>query len=244
MKTWTVYQHKNKVNGKSYIGITCKNPPSERWRGSGQGYPMKTQPKFARAIAKYGWENFEHIILYKELTHQEAIQKEIDLIEKLDTINNGYNETHGGEGALGRKCSELAKNKMRETLGDKTRGKYNHFYGKHHTVATKKKISKANKGKPGLIGTKNPMYGKHPIFSQEHKNKIRISHQKNMKPVLLYDCTKHIILKEYESIKEASRREGIRYTTISHECSIRPSSSIHKHIRFIFKEDLKLWHKK
>jgi hypothetical protein len=44
---YTVYQHKNKINGKNYFGITSRNPV-ERWRKDGSGY--KTSPHFYSAI--------------------------------------------------------------------------------------------------------------------------------------------------------------------------------------------------
>lgn len=243
MGTWTVYQHVNKTNGKVYIGITCKDPPSERWRGSGQGYNIKYQPKFARAIQKYGWENFQHIILYTGLTHKEAVEKEIQLIREQDSINNGYNTTQGGEGSLGRKCSEQTKQKMRATLGDKTKGKNNHFYGKHHTEATKTKLSQAHKGRPGLKGPLNPAFGTHPVFSKEHKEKIRKTQEKNMKPVVLYDTEHKIVLKEYASVKEAARQEQLDYRRIREETKVAPHAAFRKRIRFILKEDLHLWNK-
>mgnify|MGYP002521511260 CR=1 FL=1 len=44
---YTVYQHKNKINGKSYIGIT-KRKPKERWGKDGENY--KTTPHFYSAM--------------------------------------------------------------------------------------------------------------------------------------------------------------------------------------------------
>lgn len=58
---YTVYQHVNKINGKMYIGIT-KRTPQDRWGHDGSKY--KTIPHFYAAIQKYGWNNFEHNILY------------------------------------------------------------------------------------------------------------------------------------------------------------------------------------
>ena len=93
-KEYIVYMHKNLMNNKVYIGLTCQYPPEERWR-SGLGY--KDQSKFFGAIQKYGWDGFEHIILYDKLTQEEAYKLEIELIEKYDSINNGYNIQSGGE---------------------------------------------------------------------------------------------------------------------------------------------------
>jgi len=79
---YTVYQHKNKINGKVYIGIT-KQAPEERWNN---GKKYKSSPHFYAAIQKYGWDNFEHNILFQNLTKEEACQKEQKLIQKLSEM--------------------------------------------------------------------------------------------------------------------------------------------------------------
>ncbi len=109
-KKYIVYMHKNKINNKVYIGITCQKA-NYRW-GAGSGY--KQQPKFYRAICKYGWNNFEHIILFNNLTFEEAKQKEIEMIDKHNAFTKqyGYNATKGGEGSNGIPCSEEKKNKI------------------------------------------------------------------------------------------------------------------------------------
>ena len=60
-KNYCVYQHTNKINGKIYIGITCQKP-EKRWGSQGRKY--EECPYFWKAIQKYGWENFEHKILF------------------------------------------------------------------------------------------------------------------------------------------------------------------------------------
>lgn len=88
MNNYIVYAHINKENGKSYIGITSRDP-NIRWGLNGNGY--KDQPKFYNAIQKYGWDNFIHTILNKELTEEEALELETYYIKKYNSINNGYN---------------------------------------------------------------------------------------------------------------------------------------------------------
>ena len=97
---YIVYIHRNKINNKCYIGITCQKP-NQRWI-NGKGYMGKrkngdySQPKFAHAIEKYGWDNFEHIIWAEGLTRDKACEAERLLIDLWDTINNGYNSLPGG----------------------------------------------------------------------------------------------------------------------------------------------------
>ena len=112
---WTVYVHINKINGKKYVGITSVKP-KYRW-GKGSGY--KNQPKFYNAIQKYGWNNFEHIIVASNLTQEEANNFEILLIEKLNSINFGYNVSNGGKGLSGFHLTQEQKNKISETHSGK-----------------------------------------------------------------------------------------------------------------------------
>ena len=85
---YNIYKHTNLINNKSYIGITsqkCQN----RWGINGKGYEL--QPKFYNAIQKYGWDNFQHDILYTDLNKETALKIESELIKKYNTIENGYN---------------------------------------------------------------------------------------------------------------------------------------------------------
>ena len=109
-KKYIVYMHKNKINNKVYIGITCQKT-TYRW-GAGSGY--KQQPKFYHAICKYGWNSFEHIILFKNLTFEQAKEKEIEMINKYNAFSkeHGYNATKGGDGSNGVPCSEEKKIKI------------------------------------------------------------------------------------------------------------------------------------
>lgn len=96
-KEYYIYMHKNKINGKIYIGQTCQTP-TRRWR-KGEGYKGCTY--FYNAIQKYGWDNFEHIVLKEGLTQEEANNEESYLIKKYNSsdIRYGYNlkdsELHG-----------------------------------------------------------------------------------------------------------------------------------------------------
>ena len=99
MNEWIVYQHIF-PNNKSYIGITSQKP-EYRWGAKGENY--NSQPLMASAIKKYGWDNIKHLILFTDLTAEEASKKEQELILKyhtyyLDKLGPGYNMTYGGEG--------------------------------------------------------------------------------------------------------------------------------------------------
>lgn len=174
---YTVYCHTNKVNGKKYFGITNRDP-EKRWGHNGCRYLKKTNgvynhPAFASAILKYGWDSFDHEILFEGLSLDSASQKEMELIAQYKTNvvrygkEYGYNMTDGGDGCTGgvhysgkdhpmygKRQSEEARKKMsdhwKEYYSDQAnythKGENATFYGKHHTEESKKKIGAANSG--------------------------------------------------------------------------------------------------
>lgn len=239
-RKWCVYMHINKVNGKIYVGITCQNP-KERWR-NGKGYGHNLY--FTRSIEKYGWDNFEHIILCKGKSENEAKNIEKYLIKNWNTKQpNGYNLTAGGDGSLGYHQSEETRKKMSEMR----KGENHPFYGKHHSEETKKKIRESTSGE------NHHLYGKHRSqeakesirkaltgshLSEERKKKISEAHkgkqmpkevrqkisesvtrvkQSKVKKVSQYDKEGNLI-KVWDSIKQVQEELPITYNAISACC--------------------------
>lgn len=221
---YTVYIHKNKINQKVYVGLT-KQSPQARWRVGGHGY--KKQPKFWEAIEKYGWDNFEHIILSTGLTAEEASQLEKKLIQSFDSIQNGYNIDEGG----------IIHSPSQETI-EKIRVS---MKGKTHTLETKEKISlsKEKDKKPVICvetgieyesaasamkhtgvdrssiskvcyGTMNTAGGYHWYFKGEKPIYLK---DKRLKPVMCIDTGKI-----YSSTSEAARDTNSDPSNIKKVC--------------------------
>lgn len=114
-RNYCVYVHINKINGKRYYGLT-RQEPAERWR-NGKGYKGSTH--FENAIKKYGWENFDHIVLMNNLTKEEACAAEKNLIEAYQTQDEryGYNLESGGEAPT---HSQETKEKLRQIFSGRT----------------------------------------------------------------------------------------------------------------------------
>lgn len=128
-ENYIIYAHINKINGKTYIGQT-KQTLSRRFRKNGEGY--KNCPTFYKAIQKYGWSNFKHIILFENLSLEQANLIEICLIEKFQLRNPlyGYNKDKGGRG-IPQISSEEISNKNKENW---KKGVYNNIKNKIYCI--------------------------------------------------------------------------------------------------------------
>jgi group I intron endonuclease len=157
---YTVYIHISPSN-KRYIGITSIKP-FKRWN-NGKGY--KNNEHFFRAINKYGWDNFQHIIIAKGLDEETAQWLEIELIREWDSTNpnKGYNKTLGGESCNGWTPSEETRQRMSENHADVS-GENNPFFRKSHTEEFKNSLSEQR------MGEGNPMYGVR--YSEEKRKAI------------------------------------------------------------------------
>ena len=152
---YTVYQHRNLKNGKSYIGMTSQEP-KYRWN-NGKGY--QNNSKMWNDIQESDWNTaWEHNILGKFENEQEALNIEEMFIWLFDSTNDGYNTSSYGNNYY--KRSEETIKKMSEAHT----GEKNHMFGKHHSEETRNKMSEAQ------TGEKNPMFGKH--HSEETRNKM------------------------------------------------------------------------
>lgn len=182
-KKYCIYLHKNKINNKVYIGQTS-NKPEYRWN-NGKGY--KDSPLFYNAIQKYGWDNFEHIILYTDLTLQKANVLQQYLIKRLKSNerDSGYNILDGGKN-----YHHTEQQKLKQSLFMKKQWQ-NQDYKKEQSDRMKEKwkdedyrkkiIDSISGQKSHFYGTdksgeNNPMFGRH--HTEESKQKMSEARKK------------------------------------------------------------------
>ena len=239
---YTVYQHRNLKNGKSYIGMTSRKP-KRRWN-NGNGY--QRHPKMWKDIRNSDWnKDWEHNILGKFEDKQEALNVEEMFIRLFDSINEGYNTSTYGSGSY--KRTDETKKKLSEALS----GEKAYWYGKHLSEETKKKLSESHIGKHHSEATKKKLseshigitfseeqkrkmseahIGKHHseetkqkiseakigiTFSEEHRRKL--SENRPSKAVIQLSKDGELIA-EYSSIHEASRQTGCHHQSICECC--------------------------
>lgn len=122
----------------------------------------------------------EHYLAHQLLVKIYPNNKKLAFAAHMMTVGHTGIRTNKQYGWIKRKLSVLSSGEGNSMFGKKLSverkklssqpGELNPFYGKKHTKETKEKISRSNKGKPGLVGEKNGMFGKK--LSTETKEKI------------------------------------------------------------------------
>lgn len=220
-----VYMIRNKINNKKYIGITT-NSFAERYP---HGIRAHHNPHLRNSVKKYGQENFEVVLLEKNVKDMETLcELEMKYIEKYDTCNpdKGYNKSLGGLGVRQTErseehCRNLSRakkgiNPLRNytpeqmarrnaKLSRALRGKNNPRYG---MTRDKLKPETLEKLRRASMGKNNPMYGKNikdfmtPEAYEEWKKKVACPGAKNgraRKTIIIYKGQKH----EFDYAQEA-----------------------------------------
>lgn len=180
MRTFVVYMHVNKLNNKKYVGITCQ-VPEKRWK---RGSCYRGSPHFYNAILKYGWDNFEHLILFSNLSEAEAKQLEIELIATYQLRNPdfGYNLAVGGQGRL----KYVTEQERLERLAAEKA--WQESYNKEHKEYFKLKNQEYYKADPEKHKQRAKQYYRKNIekvkayskaYKLEHKDQSRLRNKEN-----------------------------------------------------------------
>jgi group I intron endonuclease len=171
-KIFFLYKIVNTKNNKIYIGQTVQ--PEKRWNQH-KNDSAKSNPSMsiARAIKKYGNENFTFELLAGCKTLESANEIEEYLIKQYEShvsTGKGYNISFGGLNAQRVPMSEQQKKILSEikkgkklspqhiqNISNSLKGKPAHNRGQSRSTEVKNKISETMKG---------------IIFSEEHKNNL------------------------------------------------------------------------
>jgi group I intron endonuclease len=142
-----VYEIKNKINGKIYIGQHSSNELDLYW---GSGKLLKC------AINKYGIENFERSILERCSTKDELNECERYWIKEKNSIDNGYNLTDGGTGGDNSKFINYS-NEWVEKQRQNTKNYWDNLSDEDRKDRSQK-----------VTGEKNPMFGKEGFWKSKN----------------------------------------------------------------------------
>ena len=211
---YKIYLHKNKINGKVYIGQTSEDDVNRRFRG-GAGY--KGSPHFYHAIQEYGWENFDHLVLEEGLTSEQADKREKFWIKAFDSLNpeKGYNLSPGGKTKTSKKNSSSGK----QVICKETGQVFNSLV-EAALWGGMKKTSTSNIS--AQIKGEKPSAGKHPVTGEPlhwcyDVGDIEIPSRQKQKPGA--KRVKNLDTGEvFNSVNEAAKAYSVSNVTISKSC--------------------------
>ena len=210
------------MNGKRYVGITSQRPEN-RWGVNGNNYKNKC-PHFWNAIQKYGWDNFDHLVVERHLSKEDACAMEIELIRIFNTQdrNHGYNTMSGG-------TAPSIPKEVRDKMSLSMMGNKNGL-GHPCTDEKKRKISEAQKGRrltkehrEKLSRAKAGVHRGTP--REETRRKISNSHKKA--PVYCEETNT-----VYPSIQECARQLGLQATNVCRCCKGKLKSTGGFHLSY------------
>lgn len=242
MSGGVVYVIENLENGKKYIGQTTRLDLSERFREHCGNSTTSVCPKLRNAIKKYGKDCFiiEPLWTSNICDQQELDNKEIEMIEKYDTLNpNGYNLTKGGMG--GRHSDEtkiLISEKSKQAWdlkGDqyrkerKERGRTEESKQKvsetlkelfKNNTELREKISQGNKGKKRTEESleRYRQASQKRIKNPEYIQKMKENAVKRCKQVYAFDRQNRIV-SIYESLTQTPILTGLSMSSVRRSIS-------------------------
>ena len=205
---------------KKYVGITCRKP-QKRWN-YGKGYVGNDY--FMKAIEKYGWNNFDHIILCVGLTREQASELEIEIINMLDTTNRDKGYNLDGGGIKQKRMSEETKHK----ISDAHRGKFTDAQweaaiarrgkpGHPHTEETKNHLREVHLGKKMSAESCVKMSIAHKGQIPSNLDQLKEANKARWRKVEQYTMQGEYVA-TYENIREAGTSNKINEASIGQCC--------------------------
>ncbi len=188
-----IYGLRNKLTNKWYVGQSRNI--HRRWNRYYKNPHCEQQAKLYNALCKYGYENFDKIVLEECIPDKTILDaREKYWISHYNSFNDGYNLTLGGGSGFiteemkkkigdanrGRKLGPMSKEHIEKRRKAQTGQKRSEEFrkrlrevnlGKKHSDETKKKMSIAKLGKPK------------PPFSEEWRRNISKSAKNRSVPV-------------------------------------------------------------
>jgi len=223
-REYSVYKHVS-PSGKIYIGIT-EAAVEKRWK-YGRGYEYNTH--FYNAIKKYGWSNFEHEVLFTNLTAEEAAKKEIELIEYYhsDDRNKGYNVSPGGSLVAAASKDKIRQSRMENDLNNKQSKRSKAYWD---NPDWREKTIMSMKGKTRTDAQKEHYKigrAKQPPMTEETRQKIRETLSSKTgekairkKAVLQIEPVTMRVINKFPTAREAAAAVGASINSIASICRI------------------------
>lgn len=200
-----VYLITNRVNGKRYVGITCRGY-LERFKEHVHESMNGSKSILHNAIRKYGPDNFDVILLEGGISDKDSCSREmyyISLYNTMYTSGIGYNMTQGGGGVVGYRHTEDTRRKISNSLSGhvfpESRNKkiQEAMTGREYKPEWREALSKSRLGR--FCKEENSFYGKH--HTSESKEKVSRANTKHS--VLQLDINSYEVIREFSNSRSA-----------------------------------------
>lgn len=227
-----IYKITNKINGHSYVGQSIDI--HRRWKEH-RCYHSRSyyDNVFARAMRKYGRDNFDYSVL-EECEPEQLNEREIYWI---DLLKPEYNMNNGGSGNYGhsmcdesRKAMSELKKKQWDVLPlEKKEEIIKRLTGQPvgHSVSaeTREKLRQANLGKKQSAET---IEKRKQTFAEKKRNGYKQTNSGHKKKVYCVETDQ-----VYESLLDAARSLNIGATGICHVLHGRQENTFGYHFTFV-----------
>jgi group I intron endonuclease len=217
-----IYLFRNTLNGRVYVG-QAGNIYHRIYDHLKQSRLRRKAPLY-RAAKKYGWDSFSVEVLERVDDPSLLNERETYWIKHYNSCENGYNVLENGDTSRGYNHTEEAKRKMSEAASKRT-GSKNHFYGKTHSLESRRKISIANKGR---------VRPQHII--EQGAMKCRLSN-KTRRPVNQIDPESNQVIQTFPSISAAARFIDVASATLMPYLQKKPGRKTCKGYKWEYVDD-------
>jgi group I intron endonuclease len=201
----SIYKITNIINGKTYIGFDSKYP--RRIGCHLKDSKRNKQSPLCEDIRKYGWDNFNHELLYQSWDSQHCLKvMENHFIVENNSYNNGYNRTLGGNGTLGSprpKTQEMKKYMSDFMKINNPRKNYVFSKEEKENHSEKMKLFYENNPDRKPIGEKNGMFGKKQTteWKKQHSETIKKLHKEERYEIKKTECVHCGLITTVQNIK-------------------------------------------
>lgn len=202
-----VYLITNIVNGKQYVGVTCRGYQARFKEHINESLNFSSTI-LHNAIRKYGPESFKVELLEDSVPDSDIEHREQYYIKKYNTFytsGHGYNMTEGGGGMVGYKHTDVSRSKISDSLKGHVFSEERNqkiqaaMLGREYKPEWRRALSESRKGR--FTGTDNPFYGKH--HSEDTKSTISDANSKFA--ILQIDIHTHEVIHEFKNLNKAGQ---------------------------------------
>lgn len=244
----TVYLITNKINGKTYIGIT-RFSSHKRWLEHVYTASRSPRTRLHRAIKKYGVENFSITEVACAIAEPAMVERDV-----IKSFSPEYNQTNGGEITSGRRIlketaekirlANIGKVRTKEQREQASRIKRAQYQQRPDLLESARlsiakavaSVDREKQKKASSISSKNRVWTAESR-KKLSKSRIGIRHSKEVlakiaeKNSKLVECTTLGVL--FDSVSEAAEMTGLSISGVSSVCRLRRRSANGLVFRFL-----------